>query len=60
MKGYFSFPPHPDRPWSPPSLLEVKRPGRAADHTPPSSVEIKKAWSHISTLPIRLRDVVLN
>jgi hypothetical protein len=39
----------PDRPWDPPSLLyhgtgsfqEVKRPGRGADHPPPSSAEVK-------------------
>jgi hypothetical protein len=27
--------------------LEVKRPGREADHSPPSSSEIKNAWSYI-------------
>jgi hypothetical protein len=41
----------PDRPWGPPSLLsnwyrgdfslEVKRPGRAAYHSTPSSAEVK-------------------
>jgi hypothetical protein len=32
----------PDRPWGPPSLPEVKRPGRGADHPPPSRAEVKK------------------
>jgi hypothetical protein len=36
------------------------RPGREADHSPPSSVEVKKAWSCISTPPICLHGVVLN
>jgi hypothetical protein len=29
--------------------LGVKRPGREADHSPPSSAEIKNAWSYTST-----------
>jgi hypothetical protein len=29
--------------------LEVKRPGREADHSPPSSTETKNAWSYTST-----------
>jgi len=29
----------------------VKRPGREADHSPPSSAEFKNAWSYTSTLP---------
>jgi hypothetical protein len=29
--------------------LGVKRPGREADHTPPSSAEVKNAWSYTST-----------
>jgi hypothetical protein len=28
--------------------LWVKRPGREADHSPPSSVEVKNAWSYTS------------
>jgi hypothetical protein len=40
----------PDWPWGPPSLLYnryrvflgVKRPGRDADHPPPSSAEVKR------------------
>jgi hypothetical protein len=29
--------------------LEVKRPGREADHPPPSSAEVENAWSYTST-----------
>jgi hypothetical protein len=29
--------------------LEVKRPGREADHQPPFSDEVKNAWSYNST-----------
>jgi hypothetical protein len=43
------FPHCPDRPWDPPILLnngyrvpEVKRPGRGAEHPPPSNTEIKE------------------
>jgi len=47
--------------WVPGALsLGVKRPGREADHSPPSSAEVKNAWSYTSTTPIRLRDVVLS
>jgi hypothetical protein len=36
--------------WLPRSLsLGVKRPGREADNSPPSSAEIKTAWSYTST-----------
>jgi hypothetical protein len=34
--------------------LEVKRPGREADHLPPSSAGVKNAWHYSSTPPIRL------
>jgi hypothetical protein len=40
--------------------LAVKRPGREADHSPPSSAEVKNAWSYTSTPPIRLHGVVLS
>jgi hypothetical protein len=30
--------------------LEVKRPGREGDHSPPSSAEVKNAWSYTSGL----------
>jgi hypothetical protein len=39
--------------------LGVKRPGREADHSPPSSVEVKNACSYTFT-PIRLHGVVLS
>jgi hypothetical protein len=40
--------------FSPSSLVSsgtggIKRPGREADHSPPSSAEIKNTWSYIST-----------
>jgi hypothetical protein len=38
----------------------VKQPGRDADHSPPSSVEVKNAWSYNSIPPTRLHSVVLN
>jgi hypothetical protein len=31
------------------SFLVVKRPGRGADHPPPSSAEVKKEYSYTST-----------
>jgi hypothetical protein len=34
-------------------------PGGEADHSPPSSAEVKNAWSYSSTPPIRLHGVVL-
>jgi hypothetical protein len=47
--------------WGPSSLLfngyrelfpwGLKRPGREADHSPPSSAEVKNAWSYTSTSP---------
>jgi hypothetical protein len=39
--------------------LGVKRPGREADHSPPSSAEVKNVWSYTSTPPIRLHGMVL-
>jgi hypothetical protein len=60
-KGFFSSTLHPNRLPDPPILLsigcmglfssEVKRPGREADHSPPSSVEAKNAWNYTSTPP---------
>jgi hypothetical protein len=41
------------------SLPGVQRPGREADHSPPSSAEVKKSGV-IPPLPIRLHDVMLN
>jgi len=46
--------------WVPGVLsLELKRPARETDHSPPYSAEFKIAWSYTSILPIRLRGVVL-
>jgi hypothetical protein len=60
----------PDRLWGPPNLLYngyrelsfpgVKRPGREADHSPPTSAEVKKMWIYTSTPLIRLHGFVLN
>jgi hypothetical protein len=33
----------------------VKRPGHKADHSPPSSAEIKNAWGYTSTSPHTFR-----
>jgi hypothetical protein len=41
-------------------FLGVKRPGREDDHSPPSSAEVKKAWSYTTTPPIRLHGMVLS
>jgi hypothetical protein len=40
--------------------LEVKQPACEADHSPPSSAEVKNAWSYTSTPPIRLHGVGLS
>jgi hypothetical protein len=43
-------PTQPPVQWVPGALsLGVKRPGREADHSPPSSAEVKNAWSYTST-----------
>jgi hypothetical protein len=52
-REFFSSPPRQDRLWGPPSPLYSgypggKRPGREADHVPPSSAEVKNAWSYTS------------
>jgi hypothetical protein len=45
-------PTQPPIQWVPGALsLGVKRPGREADHSPPSSAEVKNAWSYTSTPP---------
>jgi hypothetical protein len=55
---FFSSPPRPDRIWISPNLLSsgyqssslgLKRPVCEADHSPPSSAEVKNAWSYTST-----------
>jgi len=40
--------------------LGVKWPGLEADHSPPSSAEVKIAWSCTSNPPIRLYGVELS
>jgi hypothetical protein len=41
--------------WVPEALSPgVKRSGREADHSPPSSAEVKNVWSYTSTPPKRL------
>jgi len=40
--------------------LGVRRLGREADHSPPSSSEVKNAWSYTYTPPVRLLGVVLS
>jgi hypothetical protein len=67
---FFSSPPPPDLLWGPPILLSnghqgglslgVKRPGREADHSPPTSAKVQNAWSYTSTPSIRLHGVVLS
>jgi hypothetical protein len=53
-------PTQPPIQWVPGALsLGVKRPECEADHSPPSSDEVKNAWSYTSTPPIRLHGVVL-
>jgi hypothetical protein len=54
-------PTQPPIQWVPATVsLGVKQPERDADHSPPSSSEVKNAWSYTSTLPIRLQGVVLS
>jgi hypothetical protein len=40
--------------------LGVKRPQSEACHSPPSSAEVKNAWSYTSTPPTRLHGVVFS
>jgi hypothetical protein len=56
----WEFPYRPDRLWGPPNLLDmgtggsfpgVKRQGREADQSPPTSAEVKKMWIYTSTPP---------
>jgi hypothetical protein len=53
-------PTQPPIQWVPGTLsLGVKRSGREADHSPPSSTEVKNALNYTSTPTIRLYGVVL-
>jgi hypothetical protein len=42
------------------SFPGVKQPRREADHSLPSSVKVKNAWSYTSTPPVCLHGVVLS
>jgi hypothetical protein len=43
--------------WVPGALsLGVKRPGREAEHSPPSSAEVKNAWGYTSAPPYALME----
>jgi hypothetical protein len=61
MVGRYGLEPtQPAIQWVPGALtLGVKRPGREADHTPPSSTEVN-VWNYTSTPPVCLRGVVLS
>jgi hypothetical protein len=53
----FTFPYRPDRLWSPLQWVLgalspwIKRPRREADHSPPTSAEVRKTWVYTSTPP---------
>jgi hypothetical protein len=54
-------PTQPPIQWVPGAFsLGVKWLGREADHSSPSSAEVKNAWSYTSISPIRLNGVVLS
>jgi hypothetical protein len=67
---FFSSPLRPIWLWGPLILLSngyqgalslgVKQPGCEADHSPPSSAEVKNSWSCTSALAIRLHGMVLS
>jgi hypothetical protein len=40
--------------------LEVKRPGREANHSPPSTAKVKNEWGYTSTPPVQLYGMVLS
>jgi hypothetical protein len=42
-------PTQPPIQWEPGAFPGIKRPGREADHSPPSNAEVKNAWSYTST-----------
>jgi hypothetical protein len=45
--------------WVPGALSPgVKRPGREADHTLPTSAEVKKTWVYTSTLPYLMYNLI--
>jgi hypothetical protein len=54
-------PTQPPIQWVPGSLsLGVRRPGREADHSLPSSTEVKNEWIYNSSPQIRLHGVILS
>jgi hypothetical protein len=54
-------PTQPPTQWVPGALsLGIKRPGREADHSPPSSSEVKECVELYLHSPIRLHGVVLS
>jgi hypothetical protein len=54
-------PTQPPIQWVPGALsLGIKQPWREADHSPPSSADVKNAWSYTSTPPVCLHGVVLS
>jgi hypothetical protein len=54
-------PTQPPIQWVPVTLsLDVKRPGREADHSPPSSAEVKECVELYLRSPVRLHGVVLS
>jgi hypothetical protein len=66
-EGFFLYPLCPDRLWGPLSLLykgtggpfpgAKARSGRDADHSPPSSAEVKNEWELYLVSPNRLHGV---
>jgi hypothetical protein len=67
--GIFYSPPPPDRPRVHPASYQMVTRGpfsedktavREADHSPPSSTEVKNAWSYTSTPRIGLHGVVFS
>jgi hypothetical protein len=54
-------PTQPPIQWVPGAFsLGIKRPGCEADHSPPSSAEVKNTWSYTSTPPVHLHGLVLS
>jgi hypothetical protein len=54
-------PKKPPTQWVPGALtLGLKRLGREADHSPPSTIDVKNVCSYTSVPPIRLHGVVLS
>jgi hypothetical protein len=52
---------YPPIQWVPEALsLGVKRPGRKADHSHPSTADVTNTWSYTSTSSIRLHGVALS